>query len=148
MNVSEPKHIGKIIKGILAPMKTTPESITELEPNQIFVFGSNLAGRHGAGAALTAMRRFGAKYGVGVGPTGQCYAIPTKDENFKTLPLSEIENHISRFLSCAKSHDHLEFLVTKIGCGLAGYEISDIAALFNNKYIPDNVVLPKEFLKK
>ena len=126
-------------------MKTTPAIITKLEPNQIFVFGSNLAGRHGAGAALTAMNKFGAEYRTGVGRTGQCYAIPTKDWHLRILRLDSIGKHIDNFLAYAYDHPELEFLVTKIGCGLAGYTIQDISALFRGKYITDNVVLPIEF---
>lgn len=100
---------------------TTPEIITHLEPHQIFVFGSNEAGRHGAGAAALAHQKFGAKYGVGFGPTGRCFAIPTKDWRVKTLPLQAVAFYIARFLDYAISVPSKDFLVTKIGCGLAGY---------------------------
>jgi hypothetical protein len=124
----------------------TPDKITSLKPNEIFVFGSNLAGRHGAGAALLAARQFGAERGVGEGITGHCYALPTKDENIRTLPLREINCYVIEFLNYAASHPDLTFLVTKIGCGLAGYKVSEIAPMFHS--VPSNVVLPIEFEQK
>lgn len=96
----------------------------------IFVFGSNLAGRHGGGAAFEAARYFGAVYGVGVGPTGRSYAIPTKDERIETLPLEIIRVHVDEFLEYAAGNPGTEFFVTAIGCGLAGYEPQDIAPMF------------------
>lgn len=123
----------------------TPEKITSLKPNEIFVFGSNLAGRHGAGAALLAAKQFGAKRGVGEGITGYCYALPTKDENIQVLPLREIDCYVVEFLNYAASHPYLTFLVTKIGCGLAGYSVDEIAPMFRNA--PKNIVLPVEFVQ-
>lgn len=119
------------------------EPILKLNSNQIFVFGSNLAGRHGAGAALAAKKHFNAKYGCGVGITGQCYAIPTKDKKIKTLPLNEIKGFVDDFIAFAKQNSHLEFLVTPIGCGLAGYSVKEIAPLFENS--PQNCILPDIF---
>lgn len=124
----------------------TPENITSLKPHEIFVFGSNLAGRHGAGAALLAAKLFGAQRGVGEGLTGQCYALPTKDEFIKTLPLNEINRYVAEFLNVAWKHPKLTFLVTKIGCGLAGYDVEEIAPMFHK--IPNNVILPVEFEQK
>ncbi len=109
----------------------------------IFVFGSNLAGRHGAGAALDAYRNHGAIYGQGVGPQGNSYAIPTKDENLKSLPLEYIELYVKKFLVYARKHPKQIFGVTRIGCGLAGYKDSDIAPMF--KSAPSNCILPKEW---
>ena len=106
--------------------------------NKIFVFGSNLAGRHGAGAAKFARERFGAVYGVGVGRTGQSYAIPTKDENLKTLPLQSIEKHVYQFHLYTLVWTDAIFVVTRIGCGLAGYKDEDIAPMFDG--FPDNCV--------
>lgn len=106
----------------------------------IFVFGSNLAGRHGRGAAATARKHCGAVYGVGVGRTGTAYAIPTKDHWLNVLPLDTIALHVSDFLTYAREHPELHFYVTKIGCGLAGYKETDIAPLF--KGAPDNCGLP------
>jgi len=111
---------------------------------EIFVFGSNLAGRHGKGAAFFARKYCGAIYGQGIGLQGRSYAIPTKDEKLKTLPLTEIQKHVNVFLQFARATPELTFKVTPIGCGLAGYECSDIAPMF--KDVPDNVILPKEFL--
>ena len=87
----------------------------------VFVFGSNLAGKHGKGAALHASREHGAVHGVGVGRTGNAYAIPTKDAGLRTLPLSEIKGYVLEFLRYAKAHPDLRFEVTRIGWGLAGY---------------------------
>jgi len=108
---------------------------------KIFVFGSNLAGRHGKGAALTARQNFGAQYGVGVGRTGNAYAIPTKGHQLEILPLHVIERYVGSFLDYAVSHPEDEFLVTRIGCGLAGYTDSQIAPFF--LYAPANVLLPQ-----
>jgi hypothetical protein len=97
----------------------------------IFVFGSNLAGRHGKGAALEARRKYGAEYGVGVGRTGDAYAIPTKDFNLKTLPLEIISLFVDDFIQYTLDHAHLEFYVTRIGCGLAGYTEAQIRPMFD-----------------
>lgn len=106
----------------------------------IFVFGSNLAGRHGAGAALCARQTHGAVLGVGVGRTGNSYAIPTKDENLRTLSLLVIHTHVEYFKLYARQNPDLTFNVTRIGCGLAGYTDTDIAPLF--KDAPENCILP------
>lgn len=97
--------------------------------NSIFVFGSNLAGIHGAGAAAAALN-FGAEWGKGVGLSGKTYAIPTKDENIKTMRLSAIRPYIEEFVQFTKDHPGLRFFVTRIGCGLAGYTDGQIAPLF------------------
>jgi hypothetical protein len=107
----------------------------------IFVFGSNLAGRHGKGAAKDAVREWGAQYSVGIGRTGEAYAIPTKDRNLNTLPLKEINLYVDDFLHYAKSHPDLEFFVTRIGCGLAGYTEEQIKPMFMNS--PLNCILPE-----
>jgi hypothetical protein len=124
-------------------MKYTDNYINELKANEIFVFGSNLKGVHGAGAAKLAREKFGAQMGVGIGITGQCYAIPTKDEMIWTLPLTRIEEYVIDFLEYAKENSDKTFLVTQIGCGLAGYTPEDIAPMFKNH--PNNVIIPKEF---
>lgn len=99
----------------------------------IFVFGSNLAGIHGAGAAKTAHREHGAVWGEGVGHCGNSYALPTKDSNIKTLPLDpQIRYYVDAFVEYARQHPALEFKVTRVGCGLAGYKDSEIAPLFIN----------------
>lgn len=128
-------------------MRFTPENITRLEPNEVFVFGSNLQGIHGAGAAKTAMRLFGAKRRVGVGMTGQCYAIPTRafmaGGVLRTLPLDTIRSHVDAFMSFAGSNPYTVFLVTPIGTGHAGYLPEEIAPLFQDR-LP-NVIIPKRF---
>lgn len=111
---------------------------------EVFVFGSNLAGRHGKGAALTALRRHGAEYGKAIGFQGRSYAIPTKDHRFKVLPLYEIDVHVEGFYRFAWRHKSLDFMVTQIGCGLAAYSPEQIAPLFDN--MPSNVYLPADFL--
>ena len=109
----------------------------------IFVFGSNLAGRHGAGAALFALRERGAMYGLGVGLHGHSYAIPTKDMNVRTLPLDKIADYVAMFLDFARLHPKLIFEVTPIGCGLAGYKRSEIEPLFED--MPSNCYFSKSW---
>lgn len=123
----------------------TPEHITELLPNEIFVFGSNYAGRHGRGAAEIAARNFGAINGVGQGLMGECYGIATKDQSLRVLPLHAIRVGVEKFLRCADDCPHFRFLVTPIGCGLAGYSPKDIAPLFERALHIGNVVLPASF---
>jgi hypothetical protein len=119
--------------------------IQELEPHQIFVFGSNLAGRHGKGAALVAKNKFGAIYGKGKGVTGQCFAIPTKNENLKVLSLERVTDEVNYFLSFAELHPDYEFLITRIGCGLAGSKDSKIAPLF--KGAPSNCIFDFKWME-
>jgi hypothetical protein len=107
----------------------------------IFVFGSNLAGKHGKGAALCALRERGAIYGQGVGRQGQSYAIPTKDENLSTLPLIRIQVYVHQFKRYARENPELTFQVTRIGCGLAGYKDEDISPFFVDA--PENCKLPE-----
>jgi hypothetical protein len=109
----------------------------------VWVFGSNLGGRHGAGAAKVARVNFRAEYGCGVGPTGSAYAIPTKDRGLSTLPLEYVKDHIVGFCHYARSYPNTFFFVTRIGCGLAGYEDKDIAPLF--KDAPHNCNMPEEW---
>ena len=118
----------------------TPERITELKPNEIFVFGSNLAGAHGGGAARLAYNRFGAIWGQGVGLQGQTYAIPTMQGGVET-----IKPYVDEFIRFAKQHPEQKFLVTKIGCGIAGFKVDEIAPLFYHAIDSENIVLPKEF---
>lgn len=108
---------------------------------EIFVFGSNLAGRHGRGAALEAANSYGAVYGVGEGRTGDAYAIPTKDKNLKVRSLEEISSSVSVFLMYAVLRKELTFRVTRIGCGLAGYTDAQIAPMF--RHAPENCKLPE-----
>lgn len=118
--------------------RTTPEFITKLEPNEIFVFGSNLQGMHGGGAAYAAYRKFGAIMGQGVGLQGQSYAIPTMQGGVET-----IRPYVDEFIKFAKEHADLTFLVTRIGCGIAGFRDEDIAPLFADAHNADNIVLPE-----
>ena len=111
----------------------------------IFVFGSNLAGRHGKGAARTAQFQYGARYGVGEGRTGMAYAIPTKDEWLRVLPLEHIARSVARFIAYARQSPNLTFKVTAIGTGLAGYRHTDIAPMFADA--PSNCILPAEWIK-
>lgn len=109
----------------------------------VFVFGSNLAGRHGKGAALWARQHRGAIYGQGAGPQGCAYAIPTKDRQLRVLPLAAIRGDVDMFLSYARRRPDLRFEVTPIGCGLAGYRPDQIAPMFADA--PANVMLPDAF---
>ena len=118
--------------------RITPDFITHLEPNEIFVFGSNLAGFHGGGAARIANEQFGAEWGVGVGRTGQCYAIPTMQGGVET-----IRPYVDEFIVYAKQHPELVFLVTRIGCGIAGFTDEQIAPLFAEARDMKNVALPE-----
>lgn len=118
-------------------LRVTPEYITSLKPNEIFVFGSNLAGMHGGGAARMAHKLFGAEMDVGVGPTGQCYAIPTMQGGVET-----IRPYVDEFIEYVRQHPELFFRVTRIGCGIAGFTNEDIAPLFKAAYEMENVSLP------
>ena len=120
----------------------TPERISELKENEIFVFGSNLAGAHGGGAARLAYKRFGAVWGEGVGLHGQTYAIPTMQGGVET-----IKPYVDAFIRFAKAHSQLKFLVTRIGCGIAGFRDEEIAPLFTDAINVENIILPKEFVE-
>ena len=126
-------------------MRFTPENISHLENNEIFVFGSNESGIHGAGAAKLAFNKFGAVWGVGVGHEGKTYALPTKDYVIKTLDLVEIQDYVKEFLIYADKNPDFIFLVTKIGCGLASYRENNIAPFFKKAINKNNIILPKEF---
>ena len=127
-------------------MRTTCNNITELKDNQIFVFGSNLSGIHGAGAAKTAVDKFGAILYNPEGLQGKSYAIPTKDKSIRsTLPIEEIKIYVDGFIEFAKQNQELEFLVTEIGCGLAGLKPFEIAPLFINVVEIKNIHLPEKF---
>lgn len=120
--------------------RVTPEWIDDLQENQVFVFGSNLAGMHGGGAARVARLRFGAVMGKGVGMQGRSYAIPTMQGGTET-----IRPYVNDFIAYAKEHPELTFLVTPIGCGIAGFEPEDIAPLFEKASNVENIWLPKSF---
>ena len=126
----------------LTSRKYTPENITSLSQNEVFVFGSNLQGSHGGGAAAAAVRYFGAIWGQGVGMQGQCYAIPTMHGG-----VDVIRPYVDEFIEFAKGHPELTFLVTRIGCGIAGFRDEQMAPLFADALELPNVVLPKSFVK-
>jgi hypothetical protein len=109
----------------------------------VFVFGSNLAGRHGKGAALFARKYRGAILGQGVGPQGDSYAIPTKDHRLNSLPLGTIRHYVDEFLAYARANPTVKFRLTPIGCGLAGYVRAEIEPMFVNA--PENVLWPREW---
>lgn len=115
----------------------------------IFVFGSNEAGRHGRGAALTASKQYGAITGTGFGPMNNCFAIPTKDWRLETLPVEDIAFYVRRFIVYARVNSTLQFQVTALGTGLAGIPAKAMAELF--KYAPPNCLFDeawREFLPK
>ena len=119
----------------------TPGMISALKENEIFVFGSNLSGMHGGGAARAAYNRFGAVWGQGVGLQGQSYAIPTMQGGVET-----IKPYVDEFIAFAQAHPELKFLVTRIGCGIAGFRDEQIAPLFAAAIDQDNIILPSEFV--
>jgi hypothetical protein len=118
---------------------TTPEN------GEIFVFGSNLAGIHGAGAAREAQLRFGAVRGLGRGLVGQSLAIPTKDEYIRSLSFDKVRGHINDFVNASLANPHIQFWVTRVGCGLAGFDDKDIAPLF--KRCGSNCNMPEPWRK-
>lgn len=120
--------------------RITPEWIDSLKDNEVFVFGSNLAGMHGGGAARVAHLRFGAVLGKGVGLQGQSYAIPTMQGGVET-----IRPYVNDFIAFAKANPEKHFLVTPIGCGIAGFEPEDIAPLFESAKTINNISLPESF---
>ncbi|MGN8026504.1 A1S_2505 family phage non-structural protein [Microbacterium sp. 22242] len=119
-------------------MDVTPKAVTELKPDEVFVFGSNAEGNHGGGAALTAHRRFGAVWGEGHGHHGQTYAIDTMSG------LTTLASEAGDFLRYAEAHPELRFLLTPVGCGIAGYTPQQVAPLFRGA--PGNVTMPESFL--
>ena len=120
----------------------TPERIIELKSNEIFVFGSNLAGAHGGGAARLAYNCFGAIWGQGVGLQGKSYAIPTMQGGVET-----IKPYVDEFIEFAINHPEYKFLVTRIGCGIAGFSADEIAPLFMKAIDLENVILPQDFVE-
>lgn len=129
-------------------MRTTPDHIKTLAQKEIFVFGSNQSGRHGKGAAKTALE-WGAIWGQAEGLQGRTYGIPTKNSSItKTLSLDEIKPYVDRFIQFAKENPMLVFLVTEIGCGLAGLRPKDVAPLFKEAIDVENIHLPAKFWHK
>ncbi|MFA7082727.1 MAG: hypothetical protein WC135_08960 [Bacteroidales bacterium] len=138
----------------------TPENIKSLEKNEIFVFGSNESGIHAGGAAYIAFEYFGAVWGVGYGLEGQTFALPTKDKEIITLPLSKVKSYLKEFIEFVIKNPNLKFYLTKIGCGLAGFTIEEIKTILwealeemrtqdtITTYLPNNLIIPKEFAKE
>ena len=122
----------------MSQKRTTPEFITELQPGEIFVFGSNLQGMHAGGAARIAYNNFGAIWGQGVGLQGQSYGIPTMQGGVET-----VRPYVNDFIQFAKDHPELTFLVTRIGCGIAGFTDAEMAPLFEKAHNMENVILPE-----
>ena len=125
--------------------RTTPEIIKTISEKEVFVFGSNLSGRHGKGAAKTALG-WGAKYGQASGIQGKTYGIPTKDASIRrTLSIEEIKPFVDEFIEFAKANENFIFLVTEIGCGLAGLKPKEVAPLFKDAVNVFNIYLPSRF---
>ena len=122
--------------------RISPRWINSLEKNEIFVFGSNLQGMHGGGAARVALEQFGAVWGEGTGLQGQSYAIPTMHGG-----IDVIAPYVNDFIAFAKEHPELKFLVTEIGCGIAGFSASEMAPLFKEALEVENVYLPERFVE-
>lgn len=120
--------------------RITSPRITELQPGEIFVFGSNLEGHHGGGAALLAWKKWGAIWGQGAGLQGQTYGIPTMHGG-----PDRIKPYVDEFISFARQHPELTFLVTEVGCGIAGFRPAEIAPLFRDAVDVENIYLPQRF---
>jgi hypothetical protein len=120
----------------------TPDMISELKENEIFVFGSNLGGFHGGGAARAALNHFGAIWGQGVGLQGRSYAIPTMHGG-----VDAIKPYVDEFIDFARQHQEYRFLVTRIGCGIAGFTVAEMAPLFSEAIDLPNVILPEDFVQ-
>ena len=125
----------------MSTQRITPNRISQLAANEVFVFGSNLQGHHYGGAARIANEKFGAIFGQGVGLQGQSYAIPTMQGGVET-----IRPYVDEFIEFAKQHPELTFLVTRIGCGIAGFKDSEIAPLFRGAIGIENIALPQSFM--
>lgn len=155
--VGEPKSIVRQRKMVNQAV-FTPDFIGELGVNDVFVFGSNLNGEHAGGAAHTAVERFGAEIGVAEGITGKCYAVPTLDKDMLRVEPLALKESLMRLIAIAVNYPALNFYVTKIGCGIADWNIKDVAYIMfdaiqeeyvmseQGRYMPRNVYLPKEFV--
>ena len=122
--------------------RVSPQWITTLADDEIFVFGSNLEGLHGGGAALLAYERFGAIWGQGTGLQGKSYGIPTMHGG-----IDAIAPYVDEFIAFAREHRELKFLVTEIGCGIAGFTVEEMAPLFKDAMDEENIYLPQRFFK-
>lgn len=124
---------------IIDGRRVASDRIADLGENEIFVFGSNIQGAHGGGAAWYAHKKFGAQWGVGEGLTGRTYALPTMEGK------ASLQHAVEHFIACAKEHPELTFLVTAVGCGIAGYTPDEVAPLFKESTSLENVYLPQVF---
>lgn len=124
---------------IIDGRRVASDRIADLGENEIFVFGSNIQGAHGGGAAWYAHKKFGAEWGVGEGLTGRTYALPTMEGK------ASLQHAVEHFIACAKQHPELTFLVTAVGCGIAGYTPDEVAPLFKEATSLENVYLPQVF---
>ncbi|MCR5192569.1 MAG: hypothetical protein K6D59_04620 [Bacteroidales bacterium] len=122
--------------------RISSDNIGHLNENEIFVFGSNIQGMHGGGAAWYAHKNFGAEWGVGEGLTGRTYALPTMEG------VASLKRAVDNFTACARHHPELTFLVTAVGCGIAGYKPQEVAPLFRESLSMENVYLPKVFIEE
>ena len=122
--------------------RVSPQWITTLADDEIFVFGSNLEGLHGGGAALLAYERFGAVWGQGTGLQGKSYGIPTMHGG-----IDAIAPYVDEFIAFAREHRELKFLVTEIGCGIAGFTVEEMAPLFKDAMDEENIYLPQRFIR-
>lgn len=127
---------------IIDGRRVASDRIAELGANEIFVFGSNIQGAHGGGAAWFAHKKFGAEWGVGEGLTGRTYALPTMEGE------ASMKRAVDHFIDCARQHPELTFLVTAVGCGIAGYTAAEVAPLFKEATTLENVYLPQLFWKE
>ena len=125
---------------IIDGRRVASDRIAKLAENEIFVFGSNIQGAHGGGAAWFAHKAFGAEWGVGEGLTGRTYALPTMEGS------ASLKQAVDHFIACAKQHPELTFLVTAVGCGIAGYTPDEVAPLFKDALSLENVYLPQVFV--
>ena len=123
--------------------RITQKWITSLTDNEIFVFGSNLQGMHGGGAARMAYKQFGAVWGQGTGLQGKSYAIPTMHGGAE-----KIAPYVNTFIDFAREHKELKFLVTEIGCGIAGFTPEEMAPLFREALDIENIYLPERFIEE
>lgn len=126
-------------RSIINGRRVASDRIADLGENEIFVFGSNIQGAHGGGAAWYAHKKFGAEWGVGEGLTGRTYALPTMEGK------ASLKHAVENFIACAKLHPGFIFLVTAVGCGIAGYTPSEVAPLFKEATSLENVYLPQVF---
>ena len=124
---------------IIGGHRIASNRIATLGENEIFVFGSNIQGSHGGGAAWYAYKNFGAEWGVGEGLTGRTYALPTMEGK------ASLQHAVEHFIACAKEHPEQTFLVTAVGCGIAGYTPDEVAPLFKEATSLENVYLPQVF---